>query len=64
MSESSREKASERRSLISEKRDSEGDTPPRMRTLKTSYRSEEKRNRVKQGTGRRREAETLKEAGR
>ena len=37
---------------------------PRMRTLKTSYRSEEKRNRVKQGTGRRREAETLKEAGR
>ena len=51
------------RKSISEKRDSERDTPADAH-LENLISKRRKRNRVKQGTGRRREAETLKEAGR
>ena len=61
MSESSREKVSGRISL--KQRDSERDTPADAH-LENLISKRRKRNRVKQGTGRRREAETLKEAGR
>ena len=61
MSESSREKASGRASL---KREIRKEIHPADAHLENLISKRRKRNRVKQGTGRRREAETLKEAGR